>query len=481
MTLTVPELLRRRSTIEPTRLAIVVSGGGSLTFLEWEERSNALADGLLNRGLARAAKVGLLFSDWIEFAVAYVGVQKAGGVAVPLLNRSPAVDLRWMLEDCGAAGVIHDPTMRITGWPGWAATSDSLDTGRSTSVEIELGPQDAAQILYTSGTSGRAKGVEACHANLTFDHDVDPSRRILAHSRHFAHAFPIGTNAGQTMLINALTAAPTALVLPDFTPGRFLRLIETYKAGTVFAVPAMAARLVGSGRELPFVRLFGSTGAALPPAVAAAMSTLFPNAAIVNSYTSTEAAPAATTMIFDPARSESVGRPARTELMITTADGKQLPDGETGEVWLRSGAPTRSYIGAPDSGVFKDGWVRMGDLGHLDNSGYLYLVDRESDVIKCGGFKVSTLHVEAQMHEHPAVREASVFGIPHPELGAAVAAAVVLHRETSPSELRAFLLGRLASHEIPVRLLVLDRLPRNDGGKVSKLALRQLVNRIDHD
>jgi acyl-coenzyme A synthetase/AMP-(fatty) acid ligase len=156
-------------------------------------------------------------------------------------------------------------------------------------------------------------------------------------------------------------------------------------------------------------------------------------------------------------------------------DGEPLPAGETGEVWMRSPTASRTYFGdtAATGEVFRDGWVRMGDLGRLDGDGYLYLVDRESDVIKSGAYKVSTLHVEEAVYQHPAVVEAAAFGVPHPALGKAVAVAVV--GAVDHTELRAFLTGRLAPHEQPYRLVTLDSLPRNHGGKVDKRTLREAV------
>ena len=177
----------------------------------------------------------------------------------------------------------------------------------------------------------------ATHANLAYGLSPDPRRRALLHSRHFLHAFPIGSNAGQTMLVNSLGSRPAALTLPRFTPARFARLIESYGAGTVFVVPAMAIELLNAQVEerydLSSVRLLGSTAASLPPAVAAGMAKAFPKATIVNYYTSTEAAPAQTTMIVDPKRPASVGRPSSgAAIRIVAEDGRTAKAGERGEV-----------------------------------------------------------------------------------------------------------------------------------------------------
>jgi hypothetical protein len=282
------------------------------------------------------------------------------------------------------------------------------------------------------------------------------------------------------MLFNALVAEPAALAMPRFDAAGLIELVGSYRVGTVFLVPAMAIDLVNSGachgHDLSSVLLLGSTAAALPPAVAGNLAKAFPNADVVNYYSSTEAAPAQTVMIFDPAHPDAVGQPDPDELMIADPDGRALPDGEVGEVWLRSPTAPRAYYGDPgaSAAVFHEGWTRMGDLGYLDVEGYLHLVDRDSDVVKSGAYKVSTLRVEAALYEHPAVAEAAVLGVPHPVLGTMVAAAVVARSPVPVEELRAFLAERLAPQEIPALVQPVAALPRNDSGKVLKRELRVL-------
>ncbi|MGI5282876.1 class I adenylate-forming enzyme family protein [Nonomuraea polychroma] len=463
MRVTLPSLLRQRAATDPDRVAMTVHGSGSLTFGEWETRSDGVAAALAGRGIAAGDRVGLVFgnADWLEYAVAFFGVVKAGAVAVPLSDRLTTADADAMLAHCAAATVLR---------PGGLAHAAG---------QVDLpDPGALVQILYTSGTTGRPKGVSATHANLA--HGCGGKRRPFAHSHHLAHAFPIGTNAGQWMLVNAVDAHPAVVTLPRFTPGRFAALIEHYRAGTVFLVPAMAIEMLGSRvhdrHDLSSVRLLGSAAAPLPARVAAELGDAFPNATIVNYYTSTEAAPAQTVMIVDPERPSSVGRPASGgAVRVATAEGEPLPPGATGEVWMRSPAGDRAYYGdaAATAQVFRGGWVRMGDLGYLDDDGYLYLVDRDSDVIKSGAYKVSTIRVEDAVYQHPDVREAAAFGVPHATLGKAVAVAVV--GPVAHDELRIFLKDRLAPYELPVRVVTLDSLPRNHGGKVDKRALREAV------
>ncbi|MGC5011952.1 class I adenylate-forming enzyme family protein [Streptosporangium sp. DT93] len=521
-------MLRLRAMQEPDRAAVIVEGGPEMTFEEWERRSDAVAHGLLDRGVRPGDRIGLLFGsrDWTDFAVAFCAVHKAGAAAVPVSDRLAPAEVRHMLEHCSASAVLcgsglvapEDLFESLSGGSSdgplggsarppsgggrWSAAVADLEGATDTPPGVPVEPGDLAQILYTSGTTGLPKGVGASHANLAYGCETRLNRRRFGHSRHLLHAFPIGTNAGQTMLINALDARPAMLTLARFTPARFARLIESRGVGTVFVVPAMAIEFLNAGlhdrHDMSSVRLLGSAASALPPAVATRLAAAFPRATITNYYTSTEAAPAQTIMIFDPSRPGALGRPAAgAALRVADAEGNALPRGETGEVWLRSPTAPRSYYRDERSGggTFRGGWVRMGDLGYLDDEGYLHLVDRESDVVKSGAFKVSTIQVEAALHEHEDVAEAAVVGVPHPVLGTVVAAAVVL-RSTGPArpgedaagadaavvgtaggfagELRAFLKERLAGHELPDRVLVVDALPRNQSGKVIKRELRGL-------
>ncbi|SEK31318.1 class I adenylate-forming enzyme family protein [Streptacidiphilus jiangxiensis] len=469
MSPTLCELLRVRAREEPERQALVVAGVGALDFGEWVRRADAVAAGLLRQGVAPGDRVALVFGngEWLDYAVAFLGVLTAGAVAVPLFDQLAAADLDVRIRDSGASVVLRAGTLPA------AEPDNATDAARPTPAAGDL-----AQILYTSGTTGRPKGVGATHANLAYG--WGGRRRPFAHSRHLAHGFPIGTNAGQWMLANAIGAHPTVVTLPRFTPGRFARLIEEHRAGTVFLVPTMAIEMLTAGvhtrADLSSVLLLGSAAAPLPGRVAGELAAAFPRATIANYYTSTEAAPAQTVMLFDPERPASLGRPTSGgAVRIATADGEPAPAGTVGEVWMRSPVAGRSYYGdATATGeVFRGGWVRMGDLGYLDDDGYLFLVDRESDVVKSGAHKVSTLHVEEVVHQHPQVVEAAAFGVAHESLGKAVAVAVV--GAVDHADLRGFLKDRLAPHEMPHRLVTLDALPRNHGGKVDKRALREVV------
>ncbi|WP_443055507.1 AMP-binding protein [Streptomyces sp. NBC_00690] len=492
--LTVPDLLDSRAANQPDTIAIQVCGGGLLTYGAWRHRAIQAARGLASAGVRPGGVVALRFIDqaWDQYAVAYLAVHYAGAVALPLRADLAEQEAGRLVELCGATAVL-----RGTELPGLPGTSDHVLAQPADLAELvdlagsglddteppsRPAPEDPAQIIGTSGTTGTTKGVLASHANLTAGQRLNPRPRPYAHSRHAIHAFPIGTNAGQMMLLGALTGAPTTVVLPRFDAEEFGRAVEELRIGTAFLVPSMAIELLNSDvpsrRDLSSVLLLSSSAAALPAPVAHALVEALPKATVVNVYTSAEAVPAQLSMVVDLARPGSVGRPTDPgDLRILDAAGNEVPVEGVGDVWLRQPGPARSYVGAPagGAGVFRDGWVRMGDLGRLDEDGYLHLVDRESDVIKSGALKVSTLRIEDALHEHPDVADAAALGLPHPVMGAVPVALVVpATHGLDLDALRLFLSTRLSRPELPVRVLIASDLPRNATGKVLKQQLRPL-------
>ncbi|MFF2025015.1 AMP-binding protein [Streptomyces sp. NPDC058171] len=492
--LTVPDLLDARAAKQPDRVAIQVRGGGTLTYGDWRERAVRAAREL--EGAVRPGElVALRFTDreWDAYAVAILAVHYAGAAALPLRADLAEPEAVRLATTCGATTVLRGaelpPLGAALGGTDLTLADVEAAANAPTGPGDALGrrrprpaPGDLAQVVGTSGTTGDSKGVRASHANLTAGQRLHPRPRPYAHSHHALHSFPIGTNAGQVMLISALTGAPTTVVLPRFDAEEFGRAIEERDVGTVFLVPSMAIELLNSGvpdrHDLSGVLLLSSSAAALPAPVAQALDQALPKATVVNVYTSSEAAPAQLSAVVGQAPPGAVGRPIDPrDLRILTPDGTPVPSGETGGIWLRQPGPPRSYAGDPAAGttVFRDGWVRMGDLGRLDQDGYLHLVDRESDVIKSGALKVSTLRIEDALHEHPDVADAAALGVPHPVMGSVPVAVVVpTANGLDLDALRLFLSTRLARAELPVRVLLADDLPRNASGKVVKRRLRPL-------
>ena len=464
-------------------MALVVDGAGRLTYGDWERRSDAAAAGVLGHGVRPGDRVALLFDNarWTDYAVAYLAVLKAAAIAVPLGTRFAGPELRAILAHCEAVGLVCPTDLRPEDTRGWMASPADLEAagaGCSPDATVPVDPADLAEILYTSGTTGRPKGVAVSHGNALF-HDPPPDSGDGRAT--FVHAFPVGTNAGQEVLRMPLRRGDrTAVVLPVFDPERFCALVAQHRVRRLQLVPAMAELLLSSAalehHDLSAVERVVLSSAPSPPALVRRLAAALPGAAIWNTYALTEAGTARTLMVHDDARPGSVGRGVGgTEVRIVGEDGRDVPSGAVGEVWLRRpGAPVRHYYRDPEAtaATFVGDWVRTGDVGHLDEDGYLYLDDRKKDVIISGGLNVSSLEVEDVLHEHPAVVEAAVFAVPHEVLGQDVAAAVVARFAVDERELQAFVRERLAEHKTPHRVFLVERLPRNPSGKVVKRELR---------
>ncbi len=480
---TLPDLLGARVADDPDATALVVDGGGRLSYREWDHRSNAAARGLVAHGARPGDRIALLFDNarWTQYAVAYLAVLKAGTTAVPLGPRFAGPELTSILEHCGATGVVRPPDLAVESAPGWATDLSALEAGQDDRapfvVPVETG--DLAEILYTSGTTGRPKGVAVSHESLLF-HDPPPEPTPPGRAS-FVHAFPVGTNAGQEVLRLPLRRSDrTAVVLPVFEPERFCTLVAELGVRRLQLVPTMAEMILSSGavgrHDLSSVERVILSSAPSTPSLLERLAAALPHAAIWNTYALTEAGTARTLLVYDGTRPGSVGRGVGgTEVRVVDDDGADVGPGETGEVWLRRpGAPPRRYYRDPEATAagFAGDWVRTGDIGVLDEAGYLFLIDRKKDLVISGGLNVSSLEVESVLSEHPAVVEAAVFGVPHEVLGQDVAAAVVLRSPTDVRELQAWVRERLAEYKTPHHLFVVDPLPRNPSGKELKRELR---------
>jgi acyl-CoA synthetase (AMP-forming)/AMP-acid ligase II len=300
----------------------------------------------------------------------------------------------------------------------------------------------------------------------------------------FLHAFPIGTQAAQEALrVPLRIGGRVAVALPAFDAAELCRLVARFRVVRLQLVPAMAHVLVASGavrdHDVSSVRRVILSSAPAAPALFARLAAAFPHASVWNAYALTEAGAARTLTEWDPARPTAVGRPVGlTEIRVVDEAGVPLAVGETGEILLRRpGTPARSYFRDPaaTAAAFAGEWVHTGDLGHLDADGVLHLTDRAKDLIISGGANVSPVEVEHALHEHPAVTDAAVVGVPHPVLGEDVAAAVVVRSPTSARELQDVVRARLAEHKVPHQIVLVDRLPRNPSGKVVRADVRALV------
>jgi len=477
-----------------------------MTYAEWEARSNAVARGLVAAGVKRGDRVALFVGNdgAAIYQVAYFAVLKAGAVAVPINPRVARRELEHMVSDSGASVIVAGPGeldraralpplwpdgTRIlvlgpgaTG-PGQYDWADLVD-GDGSEFRSEVGPDDIADILYTSGTTGLPKGVAATHRSALVSHPLMPIEKPISLLHSIPLATFLGTHGTQTL---CLRLAVTNLLLPSFDAIRFARLIDTERPAWIVMVPAHALLLIESGMleeiDTSSVRMLIYGSAPMPHHAVQALSAAFPRATLMNGYGLTEGGTSVVTMPPGEAlrRPGSVGRPVETDVVrVVDEGGDVVAPGTTGEVAIKVTAGQRFYHNDPEAtaATWRGDWVQSGDLGYFDQDGYLYLVDRKKDVIVRGGYNVSSIEVESALHEHPDVVEAAVLGIPHSVLGQDVAAVVRLRPGASFDVAAAgtFLADRVADYKRPRKVVVCDGpLPRTAMGKLDKAALREML------
>ncbi len=481
MTLLQPELLAGLSRAFPDGVAWRnLADGSTLTLATWHRRSNGLARGLRERGLDRGDRVGLVIGndEPLEWLVSYMAIHKAGAVAVPLLARLGAGEQARILRHAGASAVLCSqvcdelvaavPTVVGTAGGGWSdlVSPDDRDLDQAPA------PDDVADIMYTSGTTGEPKGVIVHHGGLSTIDRVPAAWLGLG----FLSSSPFATTSGSLLVCGPMRGGLSGSFLPRFDPEGWIDAVERDHPVAAFLVPAMVELLVGVPRfeaaDLSSLAVVNIGSAPIASATLRRFGAGLPGTEILCGYGMTEFGAVTAVPPGDRGRHlGSVGLPLPgVEVRIFDPQGTALPPGQVGQVAIGGTRRPREYLGDPDATerTWVSGWLLSGDLGHLDADGHLWISGREKELIIRGGHNVVPGEVEAALFEHPAVAEAAVAGVEHPVLGEDVAAWVVLRAPVSTDALRSFLLARLADYKVPRRITVVGALPRNESGKVLK-------------
>ena len=443
-TMLVPQELADRAARFGERIAVRVDQGPELSYRDWDGAANAVAWGMAAAGIRRGDRVVLLLTNGeaCDFAVAFAACHRLGAAAVPVNPRYAARELDHILADSGAGLVVAGTEAdRVRGVP--VRSCEQLASGDRSPFSVDLAPDDLAEIFYTSGTTGLPRGVASTHANHARAHGMAP----LETGGVLLHSIPLATFTGvQGGVLTPLRLAVTVYVLPRFDTERFASLIGTERPMWLLMVPADILLLLEShaleacDTSSVAIAMFG--GAATPPAAVLRLGELLPNAMLLNGYGLTEGG--GSVCVLPPGeaarRPGSVGKPMRgVEVRIVDDGGAEMPTGTVGEIALRVPDGERRYWNDPEASLrtWRAGWVHTGDLGRLDDDGFLYVVDRVKDVIIRGGYNVASAEVEAAIHEQPDVAECAVVGVPHPILGQDVAAVVRMRDGATPMELDA--------------------------------------------
>ena len=476
-----------------------LDAGTELSFAEWDEQSNRLARFFVDQGIEHGDRISIYLpsDEALRWIVAYAATHKAGAIAVPTNTRLSVPELVTILGHAEVAASVtcgalldqllavreHVPSLRLVVSAGRTpdATADVVDYEDAlhtdgSDLQVPTTIDDLADIMYTSGTTGLPKGVAVRHRNVA----MIPNHEPQWSGAGWMHGAPMFTFAGIAFIYNPMKMGLHGMYLPKFDVGRWLEIVDRDRPAMAFLVPAMAELLVAAPNfdapDLTSLRAVSIGSAPLAPNTLLALQERMPDATVSNSYGMTEAGPAFIVMPKEEVtkRLGSVGKPVGPmELKIVREDDSTCDPREVGELLTRMPGRQREYYkdeAATASTWTADGWLRSGDLGYLDEDGFLYLVGRKKDLIIRGGNNIYPTDVEAVLLEHAEVQEAAVIGVPHQVLGEDVCAFIVVRpdRTIDVDDLLAFCAQRLADYKRPRQVHVVEELPRNATGKVMK-------------
>jgi len=490
----------------------VVAGDERLSFAELHNLSECAAHGLVARGIRKGDRVGIAMRNCPAWIVAYMAIVKAGGIAT-LLNGW------WQAHEMEHAILLTDPKLIIADAPRAKkiaarcanrdviaipveleveqALADLLRDCDENSILPELAAEDDATILFTSGSTGDAKGALSTHRAVTtatyayatglivlLGLLTDDGRAPKSQARTLL-SVPLFHVTGEVpVMINSFVIGRCMVIMPKWDASEALRLIETEKITYFVGVPTMSLELMNHPDrhqfDLSSLTDITAGGAPRPVSHVERLQAEFPHAQAALGYglTETNAAGCANYWSNYAAKPASTGRAQKPviELAILGQDECHLPASEVGEIGIRSASNISCYWenpGATEAAFTRDGYFRTGDVGYLDEDGYLFIVDRKKEIIIRGGENISAAEVEAECYACPAVTEVAVFGAPDERLGEVPVAVIHANGGLSEGKLRSFLEERIAKFKIPERFIFRDEpLPRLGTGKIDRRALK---------
>ena len=481
-----------------SRVAIV-DATGSYSYDELEAASRRVAERLLGEEEdLTQERVAFLVTPGFEYAATQRGIWRAGGVAVPLAVSHPPAELEYAIRDSAASTVVADSAFADTIRPiaataklRFALTADLLTTEAGADLQVlpralpHLGATRRAMIVYTSGTTGKPKGVVTTHANvgaqiasLVEAWGWSPADRLLL-LLPMHHVHGIINGLGSALAVNA-----TCEIMASFDATRVWNRLASGEITVFTAVPTIYHRLIAAWEKAPAdlqhvwshgsrgVRLMMSGSAALPVQMLERWREITGHT-LLERYGMTELGMALSNPLRGQRRPGSVGTPLPgVEVRLVAEDGSPVPEGEPGELEVRGPNVFLEYWQRPadTAAAFHDGWFRTGDMAVLEQGMYRLLGRTSVDIIKTGGYKVSALEVEEVLRTHPKIAECAVVGVTDPEWGERVAVAVELRPMMSLTleELQKWAKAQLAPYKVPRELQPVASLPRNAMGKVVK-------------
>ena len=463
------------------------------------------ANVLVSLGVQPGDRVAVMVPNCMEVFFAYGGTTAMGGVVVPVVFLLAPGEINHILADCepkvlvtsplfldkareAMQGLANPPRLIVVGdpVPDDALSWSSLMAEASSDFTIvDRADEDTAVIMYTGGTTGTPKGVILSHGNVRWNASTLADAVQLEHGTVALLTLPLAHLFGMISFGVGQIFGARGVILEWFTPEGVLEAIQEHRVEYIPLVPTMMTLLLQQAEaeryDTSSLETVFASAAPVPIELAEAFEKRF-DCEVLEAYGQTEAAPAIALMRPGMRKKAgSTGPPLPgVELRIEDDDHRELPAGQTGEIVARSPGIMRGYHNLPDvtADTLGHGWLHTGDVGHLDEDGYLFVTDRKKDLIIRGGFNVYPRDIEELLLQHPAVAEAAVVGRPDESMGEEVVAFVVPPPAEEPSEeeLLEFAAGRLAKYKRPKEIRFVQTLPKSPIGKVLKRELRDVLS-----
>src|SRR5690349_8387255 len=478
----------------------LVCGEKRLTWREAVHRARQIAAGFKKLGLARGDRVAILLGNRIEFPLILFAAAQMGLVTVLLGTRQQKPEIAYVLTDCGARLLIHEASLaervpdakdvpdlkhRIVIDDDARLSDFSRLSGHPPLTEAaDVGEEDTAMILYTSGTTGRPKGAMLAHCNIVHSSMVFTSAMQLSAAERSIAAVPLAHVTGVVANITTMAAcAGTLIIAAEFKAADYLKLAARERVTYTVLVPAMYNLCLlqpdFDSYDLSSWRIGGFGGAPMPIATIERLKAKIPGLKLMNCYGATETTSPSTMMPGELTAShiDSVGLPCPgAHIIAVGADGREVPRGEIGEIWIHGGSVIKGYWNNPKATAesFTGGFWHSGDLGSIDAQNFVRVFDRQKDMINRGGLKIYSAEVESVLAGHPDVVESAIIAKPCPVLGERVHAVIVVREEVTGEALRAFCAARSSDYKVQETVVMTtDALPRTANGKVMKRQLRE--------
>ena len=507
------ESLYKVARLYPDKVG-VICGEDRFTYREFAARVYQLAEVLSTHGIAKGDRVAIIHQNCHYFLEAYYAAAFLGVILCPLNYRLSARELVFILKDTGAKAIIAQPQFsqlvqesldRVEGSIDVFWTSKGTIPKDGVSIEalmqpfkgnvedVEAGGDDIAQLYYTSGTTGRQKGVMLTHKNVAHHALGTIAELKMTDEDIWIHAAPMFHLADAWATWATTWVGGTHVMIPEFEPKTVMALMEHERVTLTNMIPTMLNLMVNDNDMIKYdfssLRMMLSGGAPIAPEVVRKIMDAF-GCDYVQTYGMTETSPYLTMSILKnylksyPEDEQfkfkaATGRPVIfVQLKVVKDDDAEIKwDGkEVGEIVVKGDSVTPGYWNLPEETekAIKNGWLHTGDLAVVDSEGYVNIVDRKKDMIVTGGENVYSTEVENILYEHPAILEAAVIGIPHEKWGEAVHASVVLKKDIAATEkeIIEFCKQNLARYKAPKSVAFFSSLPRTGSGKIFKKGLR---------